>query len=415
VNAENFHEEVFMERLAVPPELIRWARKRTGVDSGLLAARWPKYVQWESGEASPTPRQLEELAHRMHMPLGFFYLPWAPSDELDIADFRPGDGQRAPLPSMALLETVHLCRLRQEWYRENAMARRMKPLKFIGRSQLSEPVVSVAESIRATVQLGHGGCDGPEDAEATLEAIIDEVEAAGILMMRGSPPRPLADGEVEQEPEFRGLALSDPHAPLIYLHGMDTAAAQIFTLAHELAHLWLGTSGISNPRETLVSDGRLIETFCNRVAAEALVPLSQFRDAWDMKADMERECGRLAGFFCVSKLIVLRRAYDAGFVEPETFHATYLKESERVEMASRLNGTAMKPLTPLQRVGRRFADALAASLQAHKITEEEAMGLLGAATRAEVWAVGGGHDACVYQDEEQRGGEAPCYAHLFQG
>lgn len=404
-----------MERLAVPPELIRWARKRAGVVPEMLAARWPKYAQWESGEVAPTPRQLEELAHRTHTPLGFFYQPWAPSDELDIADFRWCEGQRPLAASMALLETVHLCRLRQEWYREHALASQTKAIKFIGRSQLSQPVVEVAAAIREKVMLGHGNCAGPEDAQTALETMIDHAEAAGILVMRCSPPRPLADGEVERAPEFRGLALSDPHAPLVYLHGMDAAAAQMFTLAHELAHLWLGTSGISNPRETLVADGRVVETFCNRVAAEALVPLSQFRDAWDMRAEMEGECTRLAGFFCVSKLVILRRAYDAGFVEPETFHAAYVKESERVEMAAKMSGLGSKPLTPVQRVGRRFADALAAALQARKISEEEAMGLIGATTRAEVWAVGGGHDACIYADAEDRGGEAPCYAHLFEG
>ena len=402
-----------MERLAVPPELIRWARKRTGVTSQVMAARWPRYPQWESGEASPTPHQLEELAHRTHTPLGFFYLPWAPSDELDIADFRRESPRPQP-PSLALLETVHLCRLRQEWYRDEAMSRRAKPLKFIGRSQISQPVVEVAESIRSTVQLGHSGCDSDANAEASLEGLISQVEAAGIMVMRCSPPRPLADGEVEKVPEFRGLALSDPHAPLIYLHGIDTAAAQIFTLAHELAHLWLGTSGISNPKETLVADGKLIETFCNRVAAEALVPLSQFRDAWEMKADLVTQAAHLAAVFCVSRLVILRRAYDAGFVQPEDFHETYLKETERVEMDSILNGTATKPLTPLQRVGHRFAEALAGALQAHKISEEEALGLLGAATRAEVWAIGGSRDDAVYGHAEERGGEAPCHAHLFQ-
>ena len=384
-----------MERVAVPPELIRWARKRAGLSADDLCARLPKLADWESGAASPTLRQLEDLAQRTHVWLGFFFLPWAPSCELEIADFRAVQDRLEA--SMPLLETVHLCRLRQQWYREQALLRRMKPLKFIGSKHPNDPVVDVADSIRSTVNFRSRACSEPQDAVLALESMIDEVQAVGILVMRGgSVPAAIVPGT--EDPEFRGMALSDSHAPLVYLDATDTAASQIFTLVHELAHLWLGASGISNPRDTLVADARVMESFCNRVAAEALVPLSAFREAWDMRAPLEPECARLAATFCVSPLIVLRRAYDAGFIDGDTFHAAYHKAVEDADRAAHISGVAGKSLTPLQRVGKRFADALAAAVQTHKVDEHEAMALLGATTPEEVWCVCGSHDECIEED-----------------
>lgn len=376
-----------------------------------MSSRWRKYPQWESGEASPTGRQLEDLAQRTHTPLGFFYIPWAPSDELEIADFRTADGRSAIAPSMALLGTVHLCRLRQHWYGEQALQKRSKPLKFVGCKQPTDSVVDVADSIRTTINLTPNGCADIDEAEKALEAMIGKVEAAGVLVMRGGGDSVAVVLGIE-DPEFRGMALSDSHAPLIYLDATDTADAQIFTLAHELAHLWLGVSGISNPHETLVADGRVVESFCNRVAAEALVPLSAFREAWDMRAPLKEECERLSPMFCVNPLIILRRAYDAGFLESEVFHAAFQTTAERVNRSEIIRGVSGKPLTPLQRVGRRFGEAVAAALQAGKLDEHESMALLGACTPEEVWTVGGSHDEWV---EEDRGGEAPCYAHLVGG
>jgi Zn-dependent peptidase ImmA (M78 family) len=398
--------EVLMERVAVPPELLRWARKRSSATREQLISKWPRYVDWETGKSAPTMRQLEELAHKSHLPLGFFFLPWAPSEDLEIADYRPSNGRPPPPPSPELLEVVHLCRLRQQWYREQALLRRGKPLKFVGSKKITHSVVEVADSIRATLDLTPRGCADPDDATDVLDHLISQAEGAGILVMRGGGSVATAlPGEYE--PEFRGIALSDSHAPLVYLDASDTIPSQIFTFMHELAHLWLGRSGVSNPHETLVANAAVSESFCNRVAAEALVPLGHFKDSWNGGANLDAECTRLAAHFCVSNLIILRRAYDAGFIEAETFHDSFQAAAVRAHLTAHIRGVAAQPFSPAHRIGRLFAEALATAVQAHRLDEHEAMGLLAAAHPEEVWCVCGSHDDCLEKSEN-----APAYARL---
>ncbi len=127
-----------------------------------------------------------------------------------------------------------------------------------------------------------------------------------------------------QVEEFRGFTVSDPFAPAIFINGSDTRAAQVFTLAHELAHVWLDRSGISNERIDAfpaVSRNNEVELKCNAVAAELLVPEAQFE--WDTSAGLDSNLRSLSKHFSVSSLVILRRGRDLGFVTQKDFSEAY--------------------------------------------------------------------------------------------
>ena len=206
---------------------------------------------------------------------------------------------------------------------------------------------------------------------------MEQVGDAGILVMKSgvvgnNPHRPLL---VE---EFRGFALFDEYAPLIFINGADTKAAQMFTLAHELAHLWLGESGVSNLYATM-SPNIAIEKFCNQVAAELLVPLAEFTAAWNTKNDPLLEARRLAGKFKVSTLVLLRRALDAGFVNQTDFEQLFDEESKRlIDLVSGRSGGDFY-LTQKSRLGSRFAQAIIESTLEGRTLYRDAFQLLGVA------------------------------------
>lgn len=160
--------------------------------------------------------------------------------------------------------------------------------------------------------------------------------------------------------EFRGFALADAYAPLVFVNAGDSKSAQIFTLAHELAHIGIGETALSDAGPS-VRPPEGVERWCNEVAAEVLVPVSRVRDEFRGDRDITAELDRLTRLFKVSTLVVLRRIHDAGGLSWEAFRAAYVDEERRVreflEARAEGGGGDFFDSAPL-RTSRRFARAL---------------------------------------------------------
>jgi IrrE N-terminal-like domain len=232
-------------RVEVKPELLRWARARSGLDFDTLAHRFPRLADWESENARPTQRPVE------HVP---------------IPDFRTVGNRRIEHPSPDLLDAIYICQQRQEWYRDFARSQGEEPLPFIGAASLTSDIDATAANMRSAL-----GFDLEERRQipAWTDAVrrfIEQADALGVLVMENSVVGNNNYRKLDPE-EFRGFALSDGLAPLVFINGADTKAAQMFSLAHELAHLWLGQNALSDVGPVSRPTHK-VERWCNRVAAE---------------------------------------------------------------------------------------------------------------------------------------------------
>lgn len=368
-----------MTRVAVKPELLRWARERAGIYSvDELIAALPRLADWEAGIVHPTLRQLEMFARRVHVPVGYLFLSGPPDESLPIPDFRTLDGHRVARPSPALLDMIYACQERQAWFREYSLASRLPDLDFVGSAGVYQSPVAVAAAI--TEHLGfdvedRAACRSWEEA---LRRFIGQAEAIGVLVMvsgivLSNTHRPL------DPQEFRGFALSDSRAPLVFINGADSKSAQMFTLAHELAHIWLGASALSDLSAAPVNGHRREEVWCNAVAAELLAPIASVRAAARPGEPLDQAVARLTRHFKVSTLVILRRLLDAGIINREAFNQAWANERERLRrLAVRTDsGGGDFYRTTLSRVGKRFARALVESTLEGQTLYRDAFRMLG--------------------------------------
>ena len=363
-----------MNRVPVQPELLRWARERSGYDVDALSGRFPRLEEWERGDVQPTLKQVEAFAKATRTPVGLLFLEEPPLESVPIPDFRTVANVHVSRPSPDLLETIYLCQQRQDWYREFALSMHEPTLDFVGSASLEDDIVEVAATVRHVLGFDveeRGGLATWTDA---LRHFIGQADALGVLVMASGVVGSNNRRRLETR-EFRGFALADPLAPLIFINAADTKAAQMFTLAHELAHLWLGQSAVSDTEARAAPDQE-VERWCNRVAAELLVPLAVLRNELDARADLQDELRRLAHHFKVSTLVILRRIHDAGQLTRDELWAAYDAELARLRALAKGSGGDFY-LTLGARVSKRFARAMVVSTLEGRTSFTETFRMLG--------------------------------------
>lgn len=362
--------------VSINPALLIWARERAGAEIFMLEERFPKLAAWEAGDAQPTLKQLEDFARAVHVPIGYLFLPEPVQETLPVADFRTVAGHAAPRPSPDLLDALYLCQQRQDWYRDHARMNAFPPLTFIGSANIASDSVAVAEAMRHTLNISLAEHQQLPSWEEALRQLIAKAEEAGVMVMVSSIVGSNSHRALRVE-EFRGFALADTLAPVVFINGADSKAAQMFTLAHELAHLWLGESGISN-----TETGRLpeqhSERWCNAVAAEFLMPMQATREAYRTNQPLAEEMVRLARLFKVSTLVVLRRLFDAGFIDKDQLWQLYRTELAHTQARGQRSGGGGDFYRSLgARASKRFARALLASTLEGQTLFRDAFRLLG--------------------------------------
>lgn len=357
--------------IMLQPRVLRWARERVGYDADALAGkvgvRPERVAEWEA-TGKITMTQARNLARRTHTPEGFLYLSEPPDDRLPVADLRtPGD-QPLRRPSPDLLDTVHLMQARQEWMREERTIDEREPLEFVGAFRNGAAPGEVADSIRETLGVGSDWASKTPNWEQALKTLRDHIEDAGVMVffngiVGNNTRRKLDRGE------FQGFALADEYAPLIFVNGADYKAAQMFTLAHELAHIFVGASGVSL-FDPLSETSNEAEKRCNSIAAEFLVQEDAFRVFWRNAPGQDAGFQAAAREFKVSEIVAARRALELGLIDRGVyadFHHAYAAR-ERAQPSD--GGNFWN--TQNDRLGRVFGAAVVRAAKEGRLLYREA-------------------------------------------
>jgi len=363
----------------INPAILSWALTRSGLTRETVAESLhvtPDVVaEWEKADGPPPLfDQAVNLAECLGVPFGYLFLSQPPIR-------KPGVPDRRTLPVSAPL-SLNFQRLlsdtlvRRDWYRQHAIEQGAKPLEFVGSVKLSDDRVRVATDIRRVLKLtDRDRRDGIYGWRDYLTLLTKRAENAGVLVMRsgvvGNSKRAVDSSEAQ------GFAIADEYAPVVFVNSSDFLAARIFTMAHELVHIWLGQSAVSNPHQGSNSErGDAVEVFCNAVATELLVPARAFRVAW-LQMPPRTRVDDLVRRYWVSARVVLRRARELNLITFDEYHALRDKAIAAETARGKKKGKPDYYTVATSRAGRRLTDAVLLETNRGSLQIAEGASLLG--------------------------------------
>lgn len=374
----------------INPKIIAWARKLRSATFEQLETSQLKASQikaWEEGRGLPTHAQAEALANKLQLPLVVLFLSDPPVMDIPVPDLRTVSGAPVRDASVEFSRVISKALVQRDWYREDQLRRNRSPFPFVGRFAITDNFQSVAADISRTLHIDDQLRRTSTSWREFLNLLILNTELQGILVFRSALVGHATTRKLKVD-EFRGFALSDSLAPVIFINDEDAKAAQVFTLVHELVHIWIGQTGISDPNLKKRSEEftNAIERFCNRVAAEVLVPEQDFIARWPSSLPLLQNVNRLASYYRVSSLVVLIRAHELHKISDSQFSTTFdaelsrfriqdKKEKQQEEKRQKRSGNFWASF--VIRNSRRFTDIVVRSAREGHSRYTDAASLLG--------------------------------------
>ncbi len=358
--------------------MLTWARERAGLGVEELARKvnvgTERVQTWERSGSISMP-QAERLARTARVPLGYLFLSRPPDESLPIPDFRVRGDTPPSDPSPDLLETVYAMQRRQMWMRDELIENGAEPLGFVGTYEPNGHANVVSDAMRSALGLADRWAASEATWSDALRLLRDSVEDAGILVFFNGVVGNNTSRKLDPE-EFQGFALVDEYAPLIFVNNADFKAAQMFTLAHEFAHLLVGESGVSG-FSNMEPAQNTTEQFCDQAAAEFLVPEDDLRAFWHTADRLTEPFQAAARHFKVSAIVAARRALDLEMIDRGTFFRFYNEHRSQGSGSPQASGGGDFWNTQRWRIGPRFAAAVIRAVNSGRLSYLEAYSLTG--------------------------------------
>jgi Zn-dependent peptidase ImmA (M78 family) len=336
------------DKMPITPEVLVWARQRSGRTLDDMSDRFRRLSDWESGVDQPSYAQLSRIATIYNLPVAVFFLPIAPREAQIRNNFRTlPDSEIESLPPIMrkLLRQAQAMQLnlaelqdKQDVARPNILS----DLQFEPGVSVHEMAALVRSYLSVTVEEVAELADAKEAFEHWRDRFVD----AGIYVFK----------QAFRDDRFSGFCLYDPSFPVIYVNNSTTATRQLFTLFHELSHLFFCTGGIDKIHDDylamLTGVERRIEIVCNQFAGALLVPDEDIDRLLARMPATEQTVAWLAGRYKVSRAVILRKMLDRTLVTQE-FYDTKTQEWDD-QIATREGAGGNYYNTQMSYLGRQY-------------------------------------------------------------
>ena len=372
------------DRAFITAKVFKWARESAKMTEEIAASKIAvsveKLQEWESGESYPTIRQAQTLAKAYRRPFALFFLPEIPSDFQPLQDFRKKGSKELSTSSIFIIREIQQ---KQAWISDVNEENGEDKVPFIGRFTINDNPQIVAKDILRTLEVN------PLNYKTNNPILewIDSAESKGIFISRTSfiHSRLKLDSE-----ELQGFAISDYFSPFVFINSDDWNAPQLFTLIHELAHLWIAESGISNDIEPSIKKAKEfnpIELFCNEVAANALMPSDYIKNLESNVFANSQEVFKAAKIIGVSSFALLVRALNLNIISLSNYNKLKVqadkdyrdflqREEEKKKKAKEKKGGPNYFLLQLNRNSRLFTQTVLDAFRGGSIEPTQASSLL---------------------------------------
>ena len=279
-------------------------------------------VKWASGEKTPTFNQVEKASRATGIPLGYFFLQIPPEEKIPLMEYRTVNSFSIDRPSRNLIDTIHDMEMIQSWTRDHLISEGIQPPQCVNLFPANSDIFSCATKIRELLDLPIDWFSKRKAADDSFRFIRKAISNVGVLVMMngvvGNNTHRVLDID-----EFRAFAIIDQYAPLVFINANDSTNGRLFSLIHEFAHICLGENDFFNDRQSSVCSVSSIETLCNAIAGEILVPLDMFLDLWESeieKNSAEDVVSNLAKLFRCGVIVIARKALDNHKISGEFYH-----------------------------------------------------------------------------------------------
>lgn len=368
-----------MTTVTISPDVFRWATRRAGLANAKLAKQMgvnvKKIQDWEDGNDFPTLYQTEKLAKVLRVPLGYLFLSYPPKMEIPISDFRTLSNKENVSISIDLQEVIYDAQRKSDWYKRWRIEEGLEAYKFVGKYSLNDPIEDIIQDLRRELDVPEEFAHRFHSWSDHLKQLVEKVEDKGIIVLQNG----IVGNNTHRRllvNEFRGFSIADDYAPLIFINAQDAISARIFTLIHELTHIWIGDGGISDPNYfTKGYPLKKIEIFCNQIAAEFLIPTKLLNKRWNRNFGAIENTETLCKEFKVSQESVLRKAFDLGLI-PDTEYSDSLIRIQSNQKETKKGGGGDYYKTLIVRNSKHLTQEILFAVQSNKLTYTAAARLL---------------------------------------